>query len=172
MRLQIIKHSERNFVMYYSDFVPKENVLTIIKEMAISHPEEVEKELKKLSILLLDNGILHHWKNDPDIVIDARIFLKNNQTEPFLRKSDVLNLIAQQENAAHTEVLGKAIDELPTISISGQAMEARMGTVTVTAHGKNYEHKQDYFWLLDDDKVAPAVVQDAKAGLIDSSHGG
>lgn len=156
--------------MYYTAFVPKENILTFVQEAFLPHREEVEERLTQLPILPMDTGIQHHWKKDSDIVIDGRIFLTKGQSENFLRRSSVLGLIAQQEDAEKTEVLRKRIEELPTISISEQAMEKRMAIVTVTTRGKNYEHKQDYYWLLDEDDMIPAVLQNAKANLTDPSH--
>ena len=156
--------------MYYTAFVPKENILALVQEASLPHREEVEERLAQLPILPMDTGIQHHWKKDPDIVIDCRIFLTKGQSENFLRRSSVLGLIAQQEDAEKSEALRKRIEELPTISISEQAMEERMAVVTVTTRGKNYEHKQDYYWLLDEDDVIPTVLQNAKANLADSSH--
>ena len=157
--------------MYYTAFVPKENILALIhQEASLPHCEELEEGLAQLPILPMDTGIQHHWKKDPAIIIDCRIFLTKGQSEKFLRRSSVLGLIAQQEDAEKTEALRKRIEELPTISISEQAMEKRMVVVTVTTHGKNYEHKQDYFWLLEDDKMGPVIIRDAEANLADSSH--
>lgn len=156
--------------MYYTAFVPKENILALIQESSLPHREELEEGLTKLPILPMDTSILHHWKKDLDIVIDCRIFLTKGQSENFLRRSSVLGLIAQQEDAEKTEALRKRIEELPTISISEQAMEERMAVVTVTTRGKNYEHKQDYYWLLEDGKMGPVIIRDAKANLADSSH--
>ena len=156
--------------MYYTAFVPKENILALIQEASLPHREELEEGLTQLPILPMDTGIQHHWKKDSDIVIDCRIFLTKGQSENFLRRSSVLGLIAQQEDAEKTEVLRKRIEELPTISISEQAMEKRMVVVTVTTHGKNYEHKQDYYWLLEDDKMGPVIIRDAKENLADPSH--
>lgn len=156
--------------MYYTAFVPKENILALIQETSLPHCEELEEGLTQLPILPMDTSILHHWKKDPDSVIDCRIFLTKGQSENFLRRSSVLGLIAQQEDAEKTEVLRKRIEELPTISISEQAMEERVAIVTVTTRGKDYEHKQDYYWLLDEDDVIPAVIQNAKADLADPSQ--
>lgn len=118
----------------------------------------------------VDTVILHHWKKDPDIVIDCRIYLTKGQSEKFLRKSSVLGLIAQQEDVEETEALRKRIEELPTISISEQAIEERLSTVTVTTRGKDYEYKQDYLWLMDEDDMAPALIRTANEHLADSSH--
>lgn len=156
--------------MYYTAFVPKENILALIQKTSLPHREELEEGLTQLPILPMDTGIQHHWKKDSDIVIDCRIFLTKGQSENFLRRSSVLGLIAQQEDAEKTEMLRKRIEELPTISISEQAMEKRMAIVTVITRGKNYEHKQDYYWLLDEDDMIPAVLQNAKANLTDPSQ--
>lgn len=156
--------------MYYTAFVPKENILALIQEASLPHREELEEGLTKFPILPMDTSILHHWKKDPAISIDCRIFLTKGQSENFLRRSSVLGLIAQQEDAEKTEALRKRIEELPTISISEQAMEERMVVVTVTTRGKNYEHQQDYYWLLGDDKVGPVIIRDAKENLADPSH--
>lgn len=156
--------------MYYTAFVPKENILALIQETSLPHHEELEEGLIQLPILPMDTSILHHWKKDPAIIIDCRIFLTKGQSETFLRRSSVLGLIAQQEDAEKSEALRKRIEELPTISISEQAMEERMAVVTVTTRGKNYEHKQDYYWFLDEDDVIPAVIQNAKAELANPSH--
>ena len=118
----------------------------------------------------MDTVILHHWKKDADIVIDCRIYLTKGQSEKVLRKSSVLGLIAQQEDVEETEALRKRIEELPTISISEQAIEERLSTVTVTTRGKDYEYKQDYLWLMDEDDMAPALIRTANEHLADSSH--
>ena len=89
----------------------------------------------------MDTVILHHWKKDPDIVIDCRIYLTKGQSEKFLRKSSVLGLIAQQEDVEETEALRKRIEELPTISISEQAIEERLSTVQYGNHIE--EHQVD-----------------------------
>ena len=156
--------------MYYTAFVPKEGILALLQKASLPHREELEEGITQLPILPMDTVILHHWKKDPDIVIDCRIYLTKGQSEKFLRRSSVLGLIAQQEDAAQAEALRKAIEELPTISISEQAIEERLSTVTVTTRGKDYEHKQDYLWLMDEDDMAPALIRTANAHLADSPH--
>ena len=156
--------------MYYTAFVPKEDILALLQKASLPHREELEEGITQLPILPMDTVILHHWKKDPDIVIDCRLYLTKGQSEKFLRRSSVLGLIVQQEDAAQAEALRKAIEELPTISISEQAIEERLSTVTVTTRGKDYEHKQDYLWLMDEEDMAPALIRTANAHLADSSH--
>ena len=75
--------------MYYTAFVPKEDILALLQKASLPHREELEEGITQLPILPMDTVILHHWKKDPDIVIDCRIYLTKGQSEKFLRRSSV-----------------------------------------------------------------------------------